>query len=410
MAPSKTRFILLALAVAFGTLLLLHHEDVWDRWETLPPLPVKDFKQFKDLLLLDKEQSSRVVENATTIYSSSFKPGSPKATGNYTRTIVVPKLTRQDTSWLDEELSEARKAVYVVDDRNAPLHPPKNKGNEAMVYLSYIIDHYDNLSDTNIFIHAHRWAWHNNDLFNADTAMMIRHLSNDRVAREGYMNLRCMFYPGCPAWMHLNTKKEVEEKKEEMLIAKSWKKLFPNHPMPDILGQPCCSQFAVSRERIRAIPLSEYTRLRNWLIKTRLSNDISGRVFEYLWQYLWTGKNVLCPGMHECYCDGFGACFKDGSEFQQWFKVLFEVKKDEEKMNLWIMAEEEYVNLVKKGKSKAAARIRRPPEGRIKELKLSIDERWFMLDEGRATALKNGLDPEWRARFHKSEGKESDGS
>lgn len=411
MAPRRTRYILLALAVAFGTLLLLRHEDVREQWEALPPLPIQDFKQFKDLILQNKAESSNLAEHiaSTAIYSTSFKPGVPKTAGNYTRTIVVPKLKKEDTSWLDEEFPETRKAVYMVDDRNAPLHPPKNKGNEAMVYLSYIIDYYDDLAETNIFIHAHRWAWHNNDLFNTDTAMTIRHLSDARVAREGYMNLRCMFYPGCPAWMRLNAKMEVEEKKEEMLVAKSWKDLFPSDPMPEILGQPCCSQFAVSGERIRAIPLEEYKRIRNWLLHTRLPNSMSGRVFEYLWHYLWTGKNVLCPAMHECYCDGFGACFKNENEFQQWFKVRFEVKRDEEEMNTWILAEDKYAKLMEQGNSKAAALVERPIEGKLKELKLSIDERWFMLDEGRDTALKNGLDPEWRARIRNNAGKEGDG-
>jgi hypothetical protein len=410
MAPRRARYILLAFAVAFGVILLLRCEDIRDKWEAFPPLPITDFKQFRDSLFQKELDSFKVAENGeiNAISSTSFKPGIPKANGNYTRMIVVPKMKKEDISWLDEEFPDTGKAIYVVDDRKAPLHPPKNKGNEAMVYLSYIIDHYDNLADTNIFIHAHRWAWHNNDLFNTDTAMTIRHLSDTRVTREGYMNLRCMFYPGCPAWLRLNAKEEVEEKKEELLVAKAWKELFPNDPMPDILGQPCCSQFALSADRIRAIPLNEYKRLRNWLLKTKLRNSMSGRIFEYLWHYLWTGKNVLCPAMHECYCDGFGACFKDENEFQQWFKVRFEVKQDEWEMNAWQLAEQRYEEYMKLGKSKAAALVERPPEGKLRELKLSIDERWFMLDEGRETALKNGLDPEWRARARNRESKGGD--
>jgi hypothetical protein len=411
MAPRRARYILLGLVVAFGVIIFFRHEAIRDKWEALPPLPITDFKQFGESLFQQELDSFKVAENGkiTAISSTSFLPGTPNASVNYTRVIVVPKMKKEDTSWLDEEFPDPLKAIYVVDDRKTPLHPPKNKGNEAMVYLSYIIDHYDNLADINIFIHAHRWAWHNNDLFNTDTAMTIRHLSDARVIREGYMNLRCMFYPGCPAWLRLNANEEVEEKKEELLVGKAWKELFPNDPMPDILGQPCCSQFALSADRIRAIPLNEYKRLRSWLLKTKLRNSMSGRVFEYLWHYLWTGKNVLCPAMHECYCDGFGACFKDENEFQQWFKVRFEVKQDEWEMNAWQLAEERYEEYVKRGNLKAAALVKRPPEGKLKELKLSIDERWFMLDEGREAALKNGLDLEWRARVRNREWKEGDG-
>ena len=35
-----------------------------------------------------------------------------------------------------------------------------NKGNEASVYLKYIIDNYDNLPDFTFFIHDEEYAWH----------------------------------------------------------------------------------------------------------------------------------------------------------------------------------------------------------------------------------------------------------
>ena len=38
-----------------------------------------------------------------------------------------------------------------------------NKGNEAMAYLTYIIDHYEALPGIMLFVHAHRdgfKAWH----------------------------------------------------------------------------------------------------------------------------------------------------------------------------------------------------------------------------------------------------------
>ena len=40
-----------------------------------------------------------------------------------------------------------------------PLKIVPNRGAEAMAYLSAIIDHYDNLPDIMIFMHAHRFAW-----------------------------------------------------------------------------------------------------------------------------------------------------------------------------------------------------------------------------------------------------------
>lgn len=63
----------------------------------------------------------------------------------------------------------------------------RNKGHEVMAYLSYIIDHYNNLSDVNIFLHSHRYAWHNNDLLGGDAVQMVKRLSAERVQREGFM-------------------------------------------------------------------------------------------------------------------------------------------------------------------------------------------------------------------------------
>lgn len=103
--------------------------------------------------------------------TSPYPVGQLKPAGsNYTKCLVVPHLKNEDTSWIEGELGDMLEsgalstAVYTVDDRSAELHPPKNKGHEVVVYLSYIIDFYDELADVNIFMHWHRYAWHNNDL------------------------------------------------------------------------------------------------------------------------------------------------------------------------------------------------------------------------------------------------------
>lgn len=70
----------------------------------------------------------------------------------------------------------------------------RNKGHEVMVYLSYIIDHYENLSDVNVFLHSHRFTWHNNELLGNDAAEMVRRLSAERVQREGFVYVA--FLPG----------------------------------------------------------------------------------------------------------------------------------------------------------------------------------------------------------------------
>jgi hypothetical protein len=50
--------------------------------------------------------------------------------------------------------------IYEKENLNNPLNIPVNKGNEASVYLKYIIDYYDELTDFTFFIHDEEYSWH----------------------------------------------------------------------------------------------------------------------------------------------------------------------------------------------------------------------------------------------------------
>ena len=52
--------------------------------------------------------------------------------------IVVASLRGEDTSWVHRHLPGWSRSVYVVDDSSAEFTVPKNKGREAMVYLTYV--------------------------------------------------------------------------------------------------------------------------------------------------------------------------------------------------------------------------------------------------------------------------------
>jgi hypothetical protein len=63
----------------------------------------------------------------------------------------------------------------------------------------------------------------------------------------------------------------------------SFAQLFPDIEMPERIGVPCCSQFALSREKIHERPLEDYIWVRQWLLDSPLDASITGRVFEYSW-------------------------------------------------------------------------------------------------------------------------------
>ncbi|KAE8352415.1 hypothetical protein BDV28DRAFT_135219 [Aspergillus coremiiformis] len=257
---------------------------------------------------------------------------SPWLERNATRTLVIAQLQAEDTSWVNTLVQEdpyLSSAIYVVDNTSAPLTVLVNKGHEVMVYLTYIIDHYHVLSDVSIFMHAHQITWHNNDFLGSDSAQMVRHLKSKYVLQNGYMNMRCHLQPGCPDHIHPYVGKDSDDilnVPEAGVIGIAWGQLFPHDPVPSVLSQPCCGQFAVSADRMRRVPQQHYVDYRNWLLATKLDDRLSGRIWEYVWQWLFTGESEFCPVETICYCEGYGICFEP-SEYQLYFQIRDEARK-----------------------------------------------------------------------------------
>lgn len=318
-------------------------------------------------------------------------------------------MMEEDVEWLSVELPDVPTAIYVADDPKAPLHPPKNKGHEVMIYLTYIIDHYHELPDVSIFIHSHRWSWHNDDLLGNDAVQMIQRLSSERVTRQGYMNMRCHWDPGCPDWMHPGALEENLYKQEETVLAKSWSELFPLDSIPPVLAQPCCAQFALSKARILAIPLARFTFYRDWLLRTPLSDYISGRVWEYIWQFVFTGENVFCPAQHACYCDGFGVCFGGETEYNDWFEARFKKRELEEELAEWEKKAKALEDAKAEGRLEEAAQMEAPEPGREVFLRGQIETYNNELDARKEIALDRGNNPRNRAEESGREWNEGDG-
>lgn len=339
--------------------------------------------------------------------SSPYPIGKTKPPdSDYTRTLVIASTKEENTTWIDPELGDMmkagvlKKAVYVVDDKHAALRPPKNKGHEAMVYLTYIIDHYDDLSDISIFMHAHQYTWHNNEIMDSDAALMVRYLSPERVTRLGYMNLRCHWDPGCPDWLHPGEVTEDDEKQEQHIIASQWAELFPGQPVPTVLAQACCAQFAVSRERILALPKERYVELRKWLLRTRLDDYISGRIFEYTWQYIFAKTAIDCPSMSACYCDGYGLCFGDAKTFDYWFELRYWLGKMKKELIVWwdkADVVEQFRKHSRDGRIQDIHESLIPEPGLDEILQNNITKTWSKMKEMRKAAFDLGRDPAQRA-------------
>ncbi|KAL8874621.1 MAG: hypothetical protein Q9174_000084 [Haloplaca sp. 1 TL-2023] len=253
---------------------------------------------------------------------TSFFSDTLSTKSTYSLIMVLPRMQDDDISWITQELPRLNISAYVANDPRAPMHPPKNKGHEVMIYLSYLIDNYDRLPDIILFMHSHRWTHHNNDFLGFDASQMIRALNGAHVVRQGYVNMRCHWSPGCPEWLRPSRPGDTLGKQEEAVLDRCWRELFPFDALPSFLAQPCCAQFALSRGRVRSIPRSRYVFYRDWILRTPLSDYVSGRIWEYSWQYLFTKNNAHCPQEHICYCDGFGICFGGDLAYRHYTDLL----------------------------------------------------------------------------------------
>lgn len=345
---------------------------------------------------------------------SIFTPGVPKPKGEkYTKMLITPRTIKEKEKfeWFYKKFPpdnpHLNVSVYIADDPSAPFHVPKNKGHEVMIYLTHIINHYNSLADVNIFMHNHQKAWHNNDLLSQDAGEMLERLSAERVVREGYMNLRCHWQPGCPDWLHPgNTVKDVN-KQEEVILASAWSELFPMDEIPTVLAGACCAQFALSRERIRALPLSRYIFFRDWLLRTPLDDFISGRVWEYVWHYLWTGRTVHCPLEHICYCDGYGLCFGSKTAYEKYWEVQHEKSHNEGLLKKWKAMDLRVKAALEEGAEGADIEV--PEFGEDQRLVEKIQKADKWLKKTKAEAFRNGMDPEFRAKEVGRPWKEGDG-
>jgi hypothetical protein len=178
-----------------------------------------------------------------------------------------------------------------------------------MPYLTYLIDNYENLPSTIAFIHSHKegypQAWHT-DAEQYSNVLSLNTLKLDFVQSNGYANLRCIHIPGCPDEMRPFRNPPEGHRSTEHALPAAWTSLFPGVEIPQVIGVPCCAQFAVSRERVRERPVEDYIRYRNWLISTDLADAESGRMLEYLWHIIFGMSSVYCPTYEQCKCDVYG--------------------------------------------------------------------------------------------------------
>lgn len=263
--------------------------------------------------------------------------------------IVARVGTDGDTKWLDQLANLYHLCVYTadapVDVTSTHLQVPANRGHEAMAYLTFLIDNYENLPAAGaVFVHGSRRAWHN-DHIDYDNALLLAALNiSAAVAPMGYHNLRCDWSLSTCSSSY--SPQGSLETSTQALVSPWDLKAVSDAALPralttlfggdvplsraDTVRSQCSAQFVVTRSRIWQHSRDEYVALRQWLldIDGAPKNDrVSGRILSYVWHILFiksersdvqrssTGgvdleqlNSQACPRADQCYCRLYGRC------------------------------------------------------------------------------------------------------
>ncbi|EPE34414.1 hypothetical protein GLAREA_10108 [Glarea lozoyensis ATCC 20868] len=223
-----------------------------------------------------------------------------------TKSLVIAATTSSNVSWVSSAIKSTnwKPYIYITDSADAQLTVPINRGNEAMVYLTYIIQNYvDSLPDIMFFHHHHENAWH--QLLTASHE--ITYLKDQFVMDSGYVSPRCL--GSCENVIELSGNyiplSDLEDAIPRETQIGSFLMEFLGW-IPEKIASPCCAQFAVSREAVYRRSLDEWKSIRKWLEETKLSSSSSGRVLEHTWHILFGMESIHCPVQNVCLCGGFG--------------------------------------------------------------------------------------------------------
>lgn len=182
---------------------------------------------------------------------------------------------REDLSWLQYQPHPA--VVYEKRDDGTRHATPRNTANEASAYLKFIVDYYDRLPEFAIFLHSHRYAYHQEDLLS---------ILNDLVPTH-YCNLNSVVWGN----------KEDPDRKLLYQDHRSWVEEFLG-PLPPLLLDRCCAQFVVHRDRIRSRPLAFYDKALAVALaadeRDTEANRQLGLLFEWLWRFIF-GEDPVAP-------------------------------------------------------------------------------------------------------------------
>lgn len=174
----------------------------------------------------------------------------------------------------NEDLSWVTKLKYpftVISRNSLPEDTGPNKGNEASVFLDYIVKTYDTLDEYTAFVHGHRSSWHHAE-------PMDEKLNRIEFNRP-YCGLNDI-----PPYRIRNCENTTGQ------VLRDYPPLEPILGPIDIdrISFRMGGQFYVHRDAIRSRPLETYKALLNFLLTNTGRSKRDGILFERIWHFIFT--------------------------------------------------------------------------------------------------------------------------
>ena len=189
--------------------------------------------------------------------------------------IVVSRYKKK-TEWV-EKLQKYNTNIIIYDKENSDnkYNIPRNVGNEASVYLKYIIDNYENLTDYTFFIHDEDYSWHH-------TGSIEERFIEAVQSKKKFYNVNNYYFEPYSTAIH-------QKKPFHIWYDKYIEPYIPFEKLPNkdwMIGYKGCAQFLVHKELILKFPIKFYFDIYNWILN---SDDtyMCGFYLEWTWHLFW---------------------------------------------------------------------------------------------------------------------------
>ena len=205
--------------------------------------------------------------------------------------IVVVSRYDEDISWTKElEKLGFECRIYEKENPKSKYNIEKNMGNEASVYIKFIIDNYENLPEYSILLHGHEFSWHSNK----ENDSVVDLVKKEIGEKYEFKNLNDVMMT---SWFLMSGVTEVRLSR----LFRDWYKEYIEYEIGPLrnfgdfcVGFPCCAQFIVHKNTIMKREKKFYQKIYDWIMKEIILYGDDGTkpngtaiLVEYAWHLFW---------------------------------------------------------------------------------------------------------------------------